>query len=72
MTPFVSSADFFEDEAVHHLLKYKPWWVKAYAKKMASQENSSLDEESQTALGTIALLHLGLLLFNVACQWADF
>ncbi|KAJ6668252.1 hypothetical protein lerEdw1_015629 [Lerista edwardsae] len=65
-------ADFFEVEAVHHLLKYKPWWVKAYTKKMASQENSSLDEDSQTALGRIVLLHFGLLLFNVACQRAGF
>ncbi|XP_066470893.1 protein SHQ1 homolog [Tiliqua scincoides] len=47
-------ADFFEDEAVHHLLKYQPWWVKAYAKKMASQENSSLHEGSQTAVVSFA------------------
>ncbi|XP_044307703.1 protein SHQ1 homolog isoform X3 [Varanus komodoensis] len=43
-------ADFFEDEAVCHLLKYKPWWVKAYATKMSSQENSTWNESSQPAL----------------------
>uniref|UniRef100_A0ABM5FJF0 Protein SHQ1 homolog n=1 Tax=Pogona vitticeps TaxID=103695 RepID=A0ABM5FJF0_9SAUR len=40
-------ADFFEDEAVRHILKYKPWWVKAYTAKMASQE---CDDSNQTAL----------------------
>ncbi|XP_015285003.1 PREDICTED: protein SHQ1 homolog [Gekko japonicus] len=43
-------ADFFEDEAVRHLLKYKPWWVKAYAKKMDSQKHSPPDEFNQTAV----------------------
>ncbi|KAJ7317019.1 hypothetical protein JRQ81_003181 [Phrynocephalus forsythii] len=31
-------ADFFEDEAIRHILKYKPWWIKAYTAKMASEE----------------------------------
>ncbi|XP_054834634.1 protein SHQ1 homolog isoform X2 [Eublepharis macularius] len=43
-------ADFFEDEAIHHLLKYKPWWIKAYAKKRDSQKHSPQDEFNQTAI----------------------
>nr|XP_003217839.2 PREDICTED: protein SHQ1 homolog [Anolis carolinensis] len=43
-------ADLFEDEAVCHLLKYKPWWVEAYTAKMASQEGSSSNEINQPAL----------------------
>ncbi|NXE17792.1 SHQ1 protein, partial [Ardeotis kori] len=30
-------ADFFEDEAIQHLLKYKPWWVDAHKKVIALQ-----------------------------------
>ncbi|XP_025053771.1 protein SHQ1 homolog isoform X2 [Alligator sinensis] len=41
-------ADFFEDEAIQLVLKYKPWWVDAYEKKMASQEGSHQEQESQT------------------------
>uniref|UniRef100_A0A8D0H3X4 Protein SHQ1 homolog n=1 Tax=Sphenodon punctatus TaxID=8508 RepID=A0A8D0H3X4_SPHPU len=41
-------ADLFEDETVHHVLKYKPWWVDAHAKKMASQSSSHQEEDAQT------------------------
>ncbi|XP_019360293.1 PREDICTED: protein SHQ1 homolog isoform X2 [Gavialis gangeticus] len=41
-------ADFFEDEAIQFVLKYKPWWVDAYKKKMASQEGSYQELESRT------------------------
>ncbi|KAM3843691.1 protein SHQ1 homolog isoform 1-T4 [Vipera latastei] len=34
-------ADFFEDEAIHHLLNYKPWWVNAYELMMNAQESTS-------------------------------
>ncbi|XP_053155488.1 protein SHQ1 homolog isoform X2 [Hemicordylus capensis] len=47
-------ADLFEDEAVHHLLKYKPWWVATYAKKMASQGSSPLDDGGQNAVVSFA------------------
>ncbi|NWJ07133.1 SHQ1 protein, partial [Crypturellus undulatus] len=30
-------ADFFEDEAIEHVLKYKPWWIDAHKKKIALQ-----------------------------------
>ncbi|XP_010214371.1 PREDICTED: protein SHQ1 homolog [Tinamus guttatus] len=30
-------ADFFEDEAIEHVLKYKPWWIDAHKKKTALQ-----------------------------------
>ncbi|KAH0630246.1 hypothetical protein JD844_013041, partial [Phrynosoma platyrhinos] len=44
------SADFFEDEAICQLLKYKPWWTEVYRVKMASQEGSPWNECNQTAL----------------------
>ncbi|KAM6469173.1 protein SHQ1 homolog isoform 2-T2 [Liasis olivaceus] len=34
-------ADYFEDEAIHRLLKYKPWWINAYELMMNSQESRS-------------------------------
>ncbi|XP_063147663.1 protein SHQ1 homolog isoform X2 [Candoia aspera] len=34
-------ADFFEDEAIHRLLKYKPWWVNTYKLMMNSQGSRS-------------------------------
>ncbi|XP_077181307.1 protein SHQ1 homolog isoform X2 [Paroedura picta] len=43
-------ADFFEDEAIRHLLQYKPWWVTAYAKKKDSQKHNTHDEFNQTAV----------------------
>ncbi|NWV58660.1 SHQ1 protein, partial [Malurus elegans] len=33
-------ADFFEDEAIKHLLKYKPWWIDAHKKMTALQGES--------------------------------
>lgn len=38
---FFPRADFFEDEAIQHILKYKPWWVDAHEKMMALQGESS-------------------------------
>ncbi|XP_004629602.1 protein SHQ1 homolog [Octodon degus] len=32
-------ADFFENEAVEQILKYRPWWCDAYSKMVASLEN---------------------------------
>ncbi|XP_042307636.1 protein SHQ1 homolog isoform X3 [Sceloporus undulatus] len=43
-------ADFFEDEAICHLLKYKPWWAEVYRVKMDSQEGNSWNESNQIAL----------------------
>ncbi|XP_053234152.1 protein SHQ1 homolog [Podarcis raffonei] len=43
-------ADFFEDETIHHLLKYEPWWVKASRKKMDSQESHPLNESRQAII----------------------
>ncbi|XP_056192807.1 protein SHQ1 homolog isoform X1 [Falco biarmicus] len=33
-------ADLFEDEAIQHVLKYKPWWVDAHKKMTALQGES--------------------------------
>ncbi|CAM4575955.1 unnamed protein product [Lepidochelys olivacea] len=41
-------ADFFEDEVIQHVLKYKPWWVDACAKKVASQGRRHQEHVSQT------------------------
>ncbi|NWU96985.1 SHQ1 protein, partial [Upupa epops] len=41
-------ADFFEDEAIQHVLKYKPWWVDAHQKMMASQGESHHKQDAQT------------------------
>ncbi|XP_069329916.1 protein SHQ1 homolog [Eulemur rufifrons] len=38
-------ADFFEDEAVEQILKYKPWWTDTYAKMMAFWEKSQEQED---------------------------
>ncbi|NWV73484.1 SHQ1 protein, partial [Dasyornis broadbenti] len=40
-------ADFFEDEAIKHLLKYKPWWIDAH-KKMTALQGESHQEHSPT------------------------
>ncbi|XP_007945522.1 protein SHQ1 homolog [Orycteropus afer afer] len=37
-------ADFFEDEAVEQVLKYKPWWTDTYSKMMASSGKSQEQE----------------------------
>ncbi|NWH73206.1 SHQ1 protein, partial [Piaya cayana] len=41
-------ADFFEDEAVQHVLKYKPWWADAHKKMMASQGESHQEYDTRT------------------------
>ncbi|XP_025966190.1 protein SHQ1 homolog isoform X1 [Dromaius novaehollandiae] len=41
-------ADFFEDEAIQHVLKYQPWWIDAHKKKMALQEESHQEHDRQT------------------------
>ncbi|XP_036593322.1 protein SHQ1 homolog [Trichosurus vulpecula] len=45
-------ADYFEDEAIRKVLKYKPWWTIAFAKMTASPERSqeqSNQEEFQVS-----------------------
>ncbi|NXW54760.1 SHQ1 protein, partial [Eurystomus gularis] len=39
-------ADFFEDEAIQHVLKYKPWWVDAHKKMIALQGESHQDHDT--------------------------
>ncbi|NXH63078.1 SHQ1 protein, partial [Rhabdornis inornatus] len=39
-------ADFFEDEAIKHLLKYKPWWIDAHKKMTALQGESHQKHDS--------------------------
>ncbi|XP_071612424.1 protein SHQ1 homolog isoform X1 [Heliangelus exortis] len=39
-------ADFFEDEAIQHVLKYKPWWVDAHKKMTALQGESHQEEDT--------------------------
>ncbi|NWZ38665.1 SHQ1 protein, partial [Brachypodius atriceps] len=39
-------ADFFEDEAIKHLLKYKPWWIDAHKKMTALQGESHQELDS--------------------------
>uniref|UniRef100_A0A8C0VKF3 Protein SHQ1 homolog n=1 Tax=Cyanistes caeruleus TaxID=156563 RepID=A0A8C0VKF3_CYACU len=39
-------ADFFEDEAIKHLLKYKPWWIGAHKKMTALQGESHQEHDS--------------------------
>ncbi|XP_027719664.1 protein SHQ1 homolog [Vombatus ursinus] len=41
-------ADYFEDEAIRKVLKYKPWWTIAFAKMMASPERSQ-EQSNQEA-----------------------
>ncbi|NWS69011.1 SHQ1 protein, partial [Crotophaga sulcirostris] len=41
-------ADFFEDEAIQHVLKYKPWWVDAHEKMMALQGESVQEHDIHT------------------------
>ncbi|XP_019392184.1 PREDICTED: protein SHQ1 homolog [Crocodylus porosus] len=65
-------ADFFEDEAIQLVLKYKPWWVDAYKKKMASQEGSHKEQENRTTFGKNAQCAIMFLLrlFRSACHMA--
>ncbi|NWR44639.1 SHQ1 protein, partial [Regulus satrapa] len=39
-------ADLFEDEAIKHLLKYKPWWIDAHEKMTALQGESHQKHDS--------------------------
>ncbi|XP_074770290.1 protein SHQ1 homolog [Athene noctua] len=41
-------ADFFEDEAIQHVLKYKPWWVDAHRKMSALQGESHQERDTHT------------------------
>ncbi|KAM9277170.1 protein SHQ1 homolog [Morus bassanus] len=41
-------ADFFEDEAIQHVLKYKPWWVDAHKKMIALQRESHQEHYTPT------------------------
>lgn len=43
-------ADFFEDEAIKHLLKYKPWWIDAH-KKMTALQGESHQKHDSPAFG---------------------
>ena len=45
---FFPRADFFEDEAIQHVLKYKPWWVDAHKKMMALQGKSHQEHDTPT------------------------
>ncbi|XP_069722117.1 protein SHQ1 homolog [Phaenicophaeus curvirostris] len=41
-------ADFFEDETIQHVLKYKPWWVDAHKKMVALQGESHQEHDTRT------------------------
>ncbi|NXX86807.1 SHQ1 protein, partial [Urocolius indicus] len=41
-------ADFFEDEAIQHVLKYKPWWVDAHRKMIVLQGESRWEQDTHT------------------------
>ncbi|XP_043831077.1 protein SHQ1 homolog [Dromiciops gliroides] len=41
-------ADYFEDEAIRKILKYKPWWTIAFAKMMASPERNQEQNNQET------------------------
>ncbi|NXV98044.1 SHQ1 protein, partial [Calonectris borealis] len=41
-------ADFFEDEAIQHVLKYKPWWVDAHKKMIALQGENHQEHGTHT------------------------
>ncbi|XP_064012276.1 protein SHQ1 homolog isoform X4 [Pogoniulus pusillus] len=41
-------ADYFEDEAIQHVLKYKPWWIDAHKKMIALQRESHQEHDTQT------------------------
>ncbi|XP_033922447.1 protein SHQ1 homolog [Melopsittacus undulatus] len=43
-------ADFFEDEAVQHVLKYKPWWVDAHKEMTALKGESHQDQDTHTVV----------------------
>ncbi|NXP49912.1 SHQ1 protein, partial [Heliornis fulica] len=41
-------ADLFEDEAIQHVLKYKPWWVDVHKKMTALQGESHQERDTHT------------------------
>ncbi|NXY71079.1 SHQ1 protein, partial [Glareola pratincola] len=41
-------ADFFEDEAIQHVLKYRPWWVDAHKKMTAFKGESHQEHDTHT------------------------
>ncbi|KAM6413641.1 protein SHQ1 homolog [Rhynochetos jubatus] len=41
-------ADLFEDEAIQHVLKYKPWWVDAHKKMIALHGESRQERDTHT------------------------
>ncbi|NXJ62161.1 SHQ1 protein, partial [Rostratula benghalensis] len=41
-------ADFFEDEAIQHVLKYKPWWVDAHKRMTDFKRESNQEHDTQT------------------------
>ncbi|XP_065498794.1 protein SHQ1 homolog [Caloenas nicobarica] len=41
-------ADFFEDEAILQILKYKPWWVVAHKKMIALKGESHQEHDTRT------------------------
>ncbi|NXP10860.1 SHQ1 protein, partial [Thinocorus orbignyianus] len=41
-------ADFFEDEAIQHVLKYKPWWVDAHKKMTDFKGESHQEHDTHT------------------------
>lgn len=48
MTFFFPRADFFEDEAIQQVLKYKPWWVDAHKKMRALQGEGHQERDTLT------------------------
>lgn len=58
---FPPRADFFEDEAIQHVLKYKPWWVDAH-KKMTALQGESHQEHDTHTFGENIHTHTHLLL----------
>lgn len=44
----LTRADYFEDEAIQHVLKYKPWWIDAHKKMTALQRESHQEHDTQT------------------------
>ncbi|KAM6061987.1 protein SHQ1 homolog [Chlamydotis macqueenii] len=49
-------ADFFEDEAIQHLLKYKPWWVDAHKKVIALQGASQQEHGTRNFKGAGSII----------------
>ncbi|NXU47120.1 SHQ1 protein, partial [Turnix velox] len=39
-------ADFFEDEAIQHVLKYKPWWVDAHKKMTTFKKDNHQEHDA--------------------------